>query len=565
MATAFERKASKDGLTFKLYRGEGVALLAFDLDRAKATSDFVGFTVEVKYPGSQHWGALHNRLHFDYPPQPERPRTFRSTEAPFQKFRWVHVPASLPAGEFRYRVTARYMDATGALRNGAQVENAISLAPTTIDGFVNIGFTRGFASSQAYADRFDNETGILPVPGSPDADSLAHDMSPFGDHYDWLGFEARRLVYQLLDDAIADPQLTVDALIYESKEPEILRRLEALGGRLRAIVDDHGEQGDSDSCETLSAGRLLAAGAQVKRMHFSRQQHNKVLVVRRAGTAVRVLTGSTNFSLRGLYIQANNALLFDDATVAESYGQLFDAYWDEPKKFKSNPLSQSWWLVRDEPDSRVSLCYSPHADNALSLDPIAHAIEQAESSVLYSVVFLNQLTGVVRNALDELMDRSTFSYGVVQRSSGLSVKKPDGSLGVLPFAYLAGNAPEPFRSEWSGNTTQYSNMVHHKFVVTDFNGARPMVFTGSSNMAAGGELQNGDNMLCIEDRKVAIAYAIEALRLFDHFHFRVKVREGDAPGELRLRKPPAPGGKAWFAPYYRNDHVKARDRELFIA
>ncbi|HRQ89839.1 MAG TPA: phospholipase D-like domain-containing protein, partial [Bacteroidia bacterium] len=63
-------------------------------------------------------------------------------------------------------------------------------------------------------------------------------------------------------------------------------------------------------------------------------------------------------------------------------------------------------------------------------------------------------------------------------------------------------------------------MVHHKFLVTDFNGARPTVYTGSSNMAAGGERDNGDNLICIEDRRVAIAYAIEALRLFDHFHFR---------------------------------------------
>ena len=58
MPIDFERKESSGGLTFKLYRGEGVALLAFDLTPQKATDDFVGFTVEVKYPGSTHWGAL---------------------------------------------------------------------------------------------------------------------------------------------------------------------------------------------------------------------------------------------------------------------------------------------------------------------------------------------------------------------------------------------------------------------------------------------------------------------------------------------------------------------------
>ena len=73
MATEFERKESAGGLTFKLYRGEGLALLAFDLDQAQATDDFVGFSIEVQYPGSTHWGALKNRLHFDYPPDLKRP------------------------------------------------------------------------------------------------------------------------------------------------------------------------------------------------------------------------------------------------------------------------------------------------------------------------------------------------------------------------------------------------------------------------------------------------------------------------------------------------------------
>lgn len=564
MPDEFERKESSGGLTFKLYRGEGVSLLAFDLDQAEATSEFVGFSVEVQYPGSSHWGALKNRLHFDYPPVSDQPRSFRSTEAPFQKFRWIHVPTETPPGEFRYRVTARYLDSSGALQAGAQVVNAISLEPQTIDQFLNVGFTRGFASSQAYANRFNNEAGILPPVGSPAAASLEHDMAPYEANYAWLGFEARRLILDLLDEVAGDESLTLDALIYESKEPDILRRIEAAGGRVRAIIDDHGEQGKAESGESTSAERLAAAGAEVKRMHFGRQQHNKVLIVRRQGTPVRILTGSTNFSLRGLYIQANNALLFDDAAVAEKYGELFDAYWTSPTKFRQNPLSQQWWTVRNEPQSQVSLCFSPHSDSDLSLVPVAEAIENAESSVLYSMVFLNQLTGKVRDALDELMQRSLFSYGVAQRTGGLTVNKPDGSRGLLPFAYLASDAPEPFRSEWSGQTTGHSNMVHHKFLVTDFNGARPIVFTGSSNMAAGGEKSNGDNLICIEDRKVAIAYAIEALRLFDHFHFRVNVREGEAPDSLRLAKPPPPGGKPWFAQYYRVGHVKERDRKLFI-
>ena len=86
--------------------------------------------------------GLTGRLHFDLPPDLERPRSFKSTEAAFQKFRWIHVPTQVGGGEFRYRVTAKYMDANGQVSSGAQVENAISLDPKIIDGFANVGFTR---------------------------------------------------------------------------------------------------------------------------------------------------------------------------------------------------------------------------------------------------------------------------------------------------------------------------------------------------------------------------------------------------------------------------------------
>lgn len=569
MPNAFERKVSAHGLTVKLYRGEGLCLLAFDLDKSIIADDFAGFSIEVKYPGSTKFGALRNRLHFKY----DTPGTsqFSSLEAPFQKFRWIHVPRDVMAGEFEYRVTVQYMR-NGELEAGPSVQTSISLEPDTIKDFVNIGFTRGFASSQAYRDRFQNNPKILPPPAAPSKDNLTHDMAPHEDAYAWLGFEARRLIMDTLQEVVDDDDLTLDALIYECKEPQVLEKLKAIGSRLRTIIDDHGEQKDDDSAESIAAAELEAAGATVKRLHFARQQHNKVLIVKRKGKPIKAIAGSTNFSLRGLYIQANNVLLFCDKTAPGVFSQVFDAYWapetQAAPKFRANPLSKTWWIVRDKPGSRVSLCFSPHAeeDVELSLSPVAAAIEEAETSVLYAVVFLNQLTGRVRDALDELVDRSLFSYGVAQRVGGLAVSKPDGSRGLLPFAYLGENAPPPFKEEWSGNTSDRSNMVHHKFVVTDFNGKRPMVFTGSSNMAAGGEAANGDHIICIEDRQIAIAYAIEALRMFDHFHFRVKTKEkADAGKPLTLAIPPDPGEKPWFAPYYRKGHVKERDRKLFIA
>jgi len=57
---------------------------------------------------------------------------------------------------------------------------------------------------------------------------------------------------------------------------------------------------------------------------------------------------------------------------------------------------------------------------------------------------------------------------------------------------------------------------------------------------------------------------IEALRLFDHFHFRARLREASRErAPIALRRPPLPGRKAWFDSYYEAGSVKQRDRRLF--
>jgi phosphatidylserine/phosphatidylglycerophosphate/cardiolipin synthase-like enzyme len=218
----------------------------------------------------------------------------------------------------------------------------------------------------------------------------------------------------------------------------------------------------------------------------------------------------------------------------------------------------------------VHVCFSPHSSSDLSLSPIRGAIDQASSSVFYAVAFLNQIkSGPTKEAFDRLIARPIFSYGISDEDGSMAIKKPDGSIGLVDFAYLAKNAPEPFKSEWSGG--QGIN-VHHKFVVTDFNLPTAKVFTGSSNLAPSGESGNGDHLLMIEDPKIATAYAIEALRVFDHLHFRSTMQDASdltpaaKKAALTLRKPRAISGKAaWFESYYVAGAQKMKDRQLFVS
>ncbi len=106
--------------------------------------------------------------------------------------------------------------------------------------------------------------------------------------------------------------------------------------------------------------------------------------------------------------------------------------------------------------------------------------------------------------------------------------------------------------------------MHHKFVVIDFDKPDARVYLGSYNFSIPADTKNGENLLVIRDRRVAVSYTVEALRIFDHYHFRVTQKEAKkAKKTLQLARPPRkPGETPWFADDYE-DPRRIRDRELF--
>lgn len=553
----------------KLFRGERMALLGFNVEEPE--DDLVGFAIECRAPGARDFVPLKNRLQFENASQVDGARKFSSLDAPFQKFRWAHFPHDPKDGIYSYRVTKMHMPADNRLKRGRSLSLDISLDPVTYDGLLDVGFTRGFASSQAFAEKVNggdvDAFGATIIPnGTPGLEFQKNDA----EIYRWLGFEAHDLIFGLLDEAAANTEIRVDAMMYDFNEPDILARLKQLGRRLRVIIDDSStRQGRghvaADSEESRAAAVLAksAGKGNVKRTHFAGLQHHKVLILSKAGQPYKVLLGSTNFSFRGLYIQSNNVLVFQHSEVVQLFSKVFEAAFAEPDQFAKGDLARKWHSISLPNGAIYQFCFSPHDHPELSLNPIGAAIDSASASVLFAVAFLNQAkTGAARKSIDRLMERPVFSYGISDKDSGLQLKKPDGSVGLVRFASLAKRAPQPFRREWSGGK---GINVHHKFVVTDFSLPTARVFTGSSNHSQSGERLNGDHLVMIQDRKIATSYAIEALRIFDHLHFRVAMSEAKTASKLFLRKPTRISGatESWFAAAYAEGSQLSRDRVLF--
>jgi len=558
--------------TLKVHRGDGMALLAMNWKDGKPSRDFVGFAIEYKEPEGVKFFALKNRLSFPGPAGAVNSNRLSTLLSPIQKFRWVHFPRNAELdGEFSYRVTPVFMNDQDELSYGEPQEAAIALRRETYPDVLNVTFTRGFVSSQAFVDRYvTDEHGIETLIPAKADDGL--DFVP--EHPEakealaWMGFEARDAILEVLDKAIADKKAKVYVVAYDLSEREIVLRLKKLGKRLQIIIDDSAAHGKPHSAETQTEGILkkVAGAANVKRQHMGNLQHNKTIVV--DGPKVKtVICGSTNFTWRGFFVQSNNALILQGKNAVKPFLKAFQDYWDndDVAGFGATPSARWTSLALDGINAKVA--FSPHIKSNALLKTIADDIDDTSSSLFYSLAFLFQTKGAIREAIEAISDNDDiFVYGISDRKvrGGLDLQKPNGNISPVFPAALTKNLPEPFKSEPTGLSGGVGTRMHHKFVVIDFDKPTARVYLGSYNFSSPADIKNGENLILIRDRRVAVSYVVEALRIFDHYHFRVVQQEAKkAKRKLQLALPPREAGeKPWWAEDYTNAR-KIRDRELF--
>ncbi len=592
-------------LSLVAYRGDAKTLLAWNLaeDRREGLA---GFTVACRPPGKQEY-YLWNQLQFEHPEQHAQDTSEpanSSVNAPFHKFRWLHVPGfdhqglEPVMGTYSYTVTPRYFDAAGKLL--ALDPKLSTSVDIPVDGFeqgsLKLAFTRGYVQSQAYVNHFGSVARILP----PDAD-LLFDTSEvagansddkeftYAEEYGWLGFTVRTTIFALLDEVIADEELKLDVFAYDLDEPDIMKKLLALAeqGRVRVILDSSDEHHDEENSkpeDKFEAAFKLAAtgGAAIMRGEFDRYAHDKVMVVSDSTGAKKVLTGSTNFSVSGLYANSNHVLVFDDEPTAQKYADLFRQVWEEEVKadlFIASDLSAEKFSPPGAVTPPRTITFAPHSEDVAKglLDAIAERVategtrQDATASVLFAVMGLKG-SGSVYPTLKELHEQEdVFSYGVSDDpQGGFALYAPGHTTGVLVTGKPKDvRLPPPFNQVPGLRYHQ----IHHKFVICGFNGTDPVVYCGSSNLALGGEKENGDNLIEIHDGDVATAFALEALALVDHFQFLDRLSDHGGQREPPASKRDAARDAGWFLstsdgwaqPYFDAGDLRGVDRALFAA
>ena len=582
MSTEFQVTGanSKALFTLKVHRGDGMALLAMNWRDGKPPRNFVGFAIEFREPGRDQFWAVRNRIGFPGQRKKFTDPTLQSTAAPIQYFRWVHFPNDPGLqGKYTYRVTPMFMDESGALGRGEPQSAAIALLRETQPGQINIAFTRGFVSSQAFVKRFEPDGAITTLVPANAKNGLEFEPTHkrAAEAYEWMGFEARSAILELLDEAIKK-KASVRMIAYDLNLPEIVTRLERLKSRLKIIIDDSAEHKPLAAPESKAAERLrTSAGAgNVKRQHMANLQHHKSIAV--SGTGIhKVVFGSTNYTWRGFYVQSNNAAIVNSKKAVDDYVEAFDSYFAAAaaKDFRAAKSSAGWHKL-GLTGITAQVGYSPHTEETGLLADVGADIGKAKSSVLFSLAFLGQMTkGPIGPALGkQIKSKKVFTLGIADANVkagnlGVTVISPDEKRRVVRSSALTAGVPAPFATEPSGlageHGTERGTRMHHKFVVIDFGTPDARVYFGSYNFSEPADQENGENLVFVKDRTIATTYMIEALRLYDHYRFRTAQENAKGKGlkVITLRLPPKKASdKPWWQAFW-DDPIKKQDRQMF--
>jgi hypothetical protein len=592
-----ENFATKNGVSVYAYKGDAMTLLAFDLDKS-LIRDFAGFSIKVKAHGRSFY--IYNRMKLSpsitLHRKPVSKKELFSTEfSPIQKFRWVHVPSTIHYvdnpyfGDYIYEICPRYI-----IDGKLQVPDPEKTVSVTIDvspfqyGKVKLGFTRAFISSQAFAYHFGNHLNLRPNKEDLTFDieqkagsAMRYDQKSgkekeesftFKEIHEYLGWQARDRVMEFLDEVLQDVNLKLDVFAYDLNEPVVVNKLFELGkqGRLRILLDDYPNHRKPDCFEMKfeeEFNKVAATTNQIFRGHFSSQAHSKIFIQRsvmNSAKAIKVLTGSTNFTTNGLYINANHVVIFDEPAIAQVYADVFDGSFGKTqmKSFKNSDYAKKDFIFKgvDLPD--MTIRFSPHPREIADriFEKISKRILAAESDVLFAVMDDTSNSKILDAIKAQVQSDQVFTYGISDEADGLQLYKPDSKKGIkISALQIETNLPEPFSDIIK--VPGLGHMIHHKFIVVDFKGSDPVVYCGSSNLAYNPEQNNGDNLIEIRGKEIATVFAIEAIRLIDHYHWLNKGIEMNKQEEEMFLFDNSEKVK-WYNKYYNPKDLRCLERGL---
>ena len=548
-------------VTVKSYTSPTLVLLAYDWPAGKGRNDFLGFAIE-RTPGfegaSSSW--LPNRIGFDGP-KPDQ-SDLPSNEAPIQKFYWwdARIDTKDRGSTFAYRVIPITGSPSSLQKQDTEATKIDVTVPQVEEQGITSHFNRAVVSSQAFSKQF------------PVIETAAQQKAARA----WLANGMEQAIPQFLDRTGGKD---IDGAIYHlTDETWIIPALLHYGGQISLVYNHRSNDTTSDP-----AIQQLIRSGRPEQSFFPRAHanimHNKFLVrVGGADHAEAVLTGSANFTPEGLSAQANVLHAFESPDLAKLYLARMRELSGDPSLSQTQRLQTGWSSEMQVGDATIRVFFPPEPkDQRVSLDTIVDAIKAAEHSVLLCAY--DPTDAALLEAAFKAADAGKMMLALVNR---VADKQPSGDpnradvaakIAIMKRAqedhdivgfsgFKRGDSPTGFLPErilWPGEDPKIMVRVHHKFVVIDAEGDKPVVFTGSANFSGNSLHNNDENLLEITKcPRLARMYMAEFLRLFEHYRARMAY-ERRAAGDNSVFR--LTSDNSWAKKYYEQGSPECKARE----
>jgi phosphatidylserine/phosphatidylglycerophosphate/cardiolipin synthase-like enzyme len=478
---------------------------------------------------------------------------------PVQRFMWSDYGVA-PGQVVQYSI----VPVTGD-RSNLQLDTANASPPSppmTISSqassSISAYFNKGIVSAQWVSRALSavgprtNIADLIIQPGNPLRDALSGLLRP--------------RILDLLEETKKNNG-QIYAALYELNDPELLQAIKSLGKRCHLILANGAFKPPANDENRAVRGQLRGvvdlSNRMVSQGHFA---HNKFMVFcDSAGRPHSVLSGSTNWTMTGLCTQANNAILVNDAKLAQDFldewtllKKAGNAY---PKTLAAtNSKARSFTID----GAKVTQWFAP-TNKAPDLAYARKLINAAEQGILF--LFFNpgafvaddkpeEKWTLLQNILfrhhegTENYNGNLYIHGVVnQEIKGLTAgieNRDEPSTHVAldpeqhtPIALYSGGKQPPQRlgfesmvpknikdtfHDWATEILGQGVHVHSKVVVLDPFGKNPVVMTGSHNLGFKASSKNDDNLMIIEgNAALAASYAANIIAIYQAYRWNAYV------------------------------------------
>jgi phosphatidylserine/phosphatidylglycerophosphate/cardiolipin synthase-like enzyme len=575
-----KRKGQAVELTLKVYVDADDALLLWSADQLDPNTRGFAIEREIKPAGkdSSTTDWLNNLASPGTKPYQQGVHQ-PSNEWPFRAFTWTDHSVN-EGDEVRYRlVPVLWTDTQG--QSAPDEAGASEWSERRTIGYPDDAafrgyFNRGFVISQFVSRYLDEHF--------PGADNRIDALKAFKDSLSadientfrrFLGGDIRRALLALLDGVIESDDEEIYAALFELSDPELLDRLVKLGPRAHIVLANGSVKIGTDPAtgekETTAQARKkdenADSRAKLRGAHVDVEKdnrfvapgalaHNKFLVVTdSAGKATRLWTGSTNWTTTGLCTQLNNALLVDEAGIANTYLEQWKALRAAASAHPAElSTSNSTPAEFDGAGAASGSIHFTRERNEVDLDALRALVNGAKEGILF-LMFMPGIAGtlgdveklqsdrpdlVIRGVVSELPkgredektgETTTLKVHLVGAAKGagaithtVDVVQPEGN--DQPTAY------------WAAETTHQQFLsgigyaiIHSKVLVIDPFSDLPTVVTGSHNFSKSASADNDENFIVIQGEKVlAEAYAVNVDSAWRHYTNRISNAHPDLKG-----------------------------------